>query len=108
MTSPLNLVSDVNNDMASMLQEDGPDEYGELQKARAARMGRQSRDHIHMCYFICLLLTITIGTVQFGWSIGCWNSGWLYYAKAMNYYEDYDEIDANARRPRYFDEHAAV
>ena len=83
MSSPLNLISDVNHDdMNSVAVDDAADEFGRLMKKKTITLSRQSLENVHLCYFISLLLTITIGTIQFGWSIGCWNSGWLFYAKS--------------------------
>ena len=67
-------------------------EFGRLKSAaRSGKNLNKKTGHINYCYLLSLLLTICIGTVQFGWSIGQWNSGWLPYAKSIGIFKGLDE-----------------
>lgn len=41
-----------------------------------------------MCYLTCVLLTISLGTIQFGYSIGCWNTASGAYGKRIGWDDD--------------------
>lgn len=58
------------------------DEFNRLMNARSRKQQYESTDHIHKGYFFSLLLTILIGSFQFGYLIGGWNGlfkPWLIY-----------------------------
>jgi hypothetical protein len=57
----------------------------EIQAIRAARSPDQGIDHIKKGYLFCLLMTISIGTIQFGYSIGSWNTAFKAYAHKSNW-----------------------
>lgn len=48
---------------------------------------------INSCYLLSLLLTVSIGTIQFGYMIGSWNSASGAYAKKDNW----DDDEANTK-----------
>lgn len=41
-----------------------------------------------MCYLLCLLFTVSLGTIQFGYLIGSWNTASAAYGKRSGWNED--------------------
>ena len=45
-------------------------------------------DGFNKCYLLCLLLTVSIGTIQFGYMIGSWNVASDAYGKKNGWDDD--------------------
>ena len=45
----------------------------------------QGLKHINMCYLFCLLITISFGTIQFGYSIASWNTANDAFVRLQNW-----------------------
>ena len=57
------------------------EEFDLIQKARfSVKNNKSSTKDIKKCYLLGLLLTVSIGTIQFGYSIGSWNTATDAYA----------------------------
>ena len=59
-------------------ERDDPDE----------KAASEQEAEINMCYLFSLLITISLGTVQFGYMVGSWNTAAGAYGKKEGWDED--------------------
>ena len=68
--------------------EGEPLEIEKTSSKKRAELASYSTENINMCYLFSLLLTVSIGTVQFGYMIGSWNAASGAYGKKDGWDDD--------------------
>ena len=77
---------DAENDMGDMQPLNGKSINDNKSKADSKITERP--DGYNKCYLLCLLLTVSLGTIQFGYMIGSWNAASAAYGKKDGWDDD--------------------
>ena len=71
---------------------DGEKKQAEDGRSKTSRktedLGTFTFNNINACFIISLLLTVSLGTIQFGYMIGSWNAASAAYGKRDGWDED--------------------